>query len=151
VELFLPLFWRDDRNSNGVAEPDEVAVLTGYPDDRRDFWIDAKGEFTAAYRSALERMSQPAPLAGDSKEQQRRKLVLAELAQGRPTLVATDLRADSPGEVAFVRHMLSAARGIERLYARQKGVLGLDSQIPADDLASRWAAHPWARSCSSRP
>ncbi len=41
----------------------------------------------------------------------------------------------------MVRHLQAAAKGIERLYADQKGVAGLEQKIPADDVASRAMFH----------
>ena len=67
----------------------------------------------------------------------RRQLVLDELLQSAPTLVRTDLSKDSDAERAMARHVMNAAALIERLYARQKGVLGLDAGIAPDDPASR--------------
>jgi hypothetical protein len=67
----------------------------------------------------------------------RRTAVLLELAQGRPTLVETDLRGASAEDVAIVDHVLRAAVIIERVHARQNGVLGLEEKLAADDPASR--------------
>jgi hypothetical protein len=61
--------------------------------------------------------------------------VQAELAQGRPTLVLTTLTA--PRDVQLVGHLEKVARIVERLYAKQNGVFGLDAGIPADDTMSR--------------
>lgn len=60
-----------------------------------------------------------------------------ELAQGRPTLVETDLRSATAEDKAIALHVLAAAATVERIFARQKGVLGLDATIAADDPASR--------------
>jgi hypothetical protein len=141
VELFLPLFWSEDANHNQALDPDELAVLNGYPRDQRSVWIDSSGQFTAEFRSAYERMQQPTPMPDDPAEQTRRKLVLEELAQGRPTLVATDEHDAPAAEKNFVSHMLKVGELTERLYARQKGVFGMEARIPDDDPASHALFH----------
>lgn len=141
VELFLPLFWVDDTNGNGTLDPDELAVLNGYPRAERSIWIDGSGRFTPEFTAAYERMQQPDAMPADPAEQARRKLVLEELAQGRPTLVATDEHAASASEKNFLVHMLKVGELTERLYARQKGVFGMDARIAADDPASRAMFH----------
>lgn len=137
AELFLPLFWRDDANANGSLEPGELAVLTGYPRDDRSVWVDAADKFTAAFDTAWQQIVQPDAPPADAAEQARHRLVIEELAQGRPTLVDTDLSRATPAEKNLVRHLMDAGRSIERIYARQKGVFGMDSNIPENDLASR--------------
>ena len=148
VELFLPLFWRGDVNANGAIEPDELAILAGYPQAQRSVWVDADGKFTAAFDTAYQRIQQvQEPGNGDDAQAVRRRLVLEELAQGRPTLVETDLTQATPAERQLVERMLEIAPLIERIYARQKGVYGMEAQIPQDDTASRALFHrnqsPW--------
>lgn len=141
AERFLPLFWREDANGNGTLDPGELAVLIGFDQDDRSVWIDASGQFTEAFKTAHDQIHRELPLPRDAAERTRRQLVLQELAQGRPTLVENDLTALSPGEKNFVTRMLETAEIIERLYARQKGVYGMDEQIPEDDPASRMLFH----------
>jgi hypothetical protein len=137
AELFLPLFWREDTNANGNLEPDELAILKGYGEDDRDKWIDAAGVFRPAFSEAYKQMLDPDPPTQDPKEQARHRSVLTELAQGRPTLVETDLRQASEAEKNLIAHIVQARKLIERLYARQKGVLGMEEKIAPGDLASR--------------
>ena len=141
AERFLPLFWREDANGNGTVDPSELAVLIGFGQDDRSVWIDASGQFTEAFKSAHEQIHRELPVPRDAAERTRRQLVLQELAQGRPTLVENNLSGLSPGEKNFVTRMLETAEIIERLYARQKGVHGMEEQIPADDPASRMLFH----------
>lgn len=147
VELFLPLFWREDLNANGTIDPEELAVLTGYPRSQRSIWIDDEGAFTAEFTAALERMRQPEAPIPDKAQALRHRLVLEELAQGRPTLIETDLTQATPAEKQMVERMLRIAEVIERLYARQKGVFGMQARIPEEDTASRALFHrnqsPW--------
>lgn len=137
VELFLPLFWREDANGNGAIEPDELAVITGMPHDQRSEWVDASGKFTAQFAKAYERIRQPDAPVANAEEQKRLETLRAELAQGRPTLVETDLTQLSEGEQKFLDHMLAAAGLIERIYAKQNGVFGMEGQIPEGDTLSR--------------
>ena len=141
AELHLPLFWRDDANKNGALEPAELAVLTAMPRDQRSYWIDASGKFTKNFSDAYARMTKADVATADASEQQRLKLMREELAQGRPTLVETDLSGLVEGEKKFLAHMLSAAEIVERLYAKQKGVFGMQAQIPESDTASRAVFH----------
>jgi len=134
AELYLPLFWREDVNKDGVLQPGELAVLWGYPEDSVATWRDAAGAFTPHFFAAYTKMA-TAPSAAATPTH-RQELVVQELAQGAPTLVYTDLSKDSAAEKALVQHMLTAAKLIEKLYARQNGVLDLQEQIPVDDLAS---------------
>lgn len=141
AELFLPLFWREDANTNGALDAAELAVLTGFPEGERSVWLDAAGNFTPAFDAAYQRMQQGDPPLPDAAEQSRHRIVLEELAQGRQTLVETDLAQSSAAEKALVKHMVTAAALIERIYAKQKGVFGLDTGIPAADTASRMLFH----------
>ena len=141
AELFLPLFWREDTNGNASVDPSEIEILTGYPNAERSQWIDASGRFTQNFRDAYAALRQPTPAHSDPAEQKRRALVIEELAQGRPTLVASDLTQVSDAEKAFLQQMLVAADLIERVYARQKGVFGMQADIPADDPASQMMFH----------
>lgn len=141
AELFLPLFWREDANANGAPEADELAILLGYPQDDRAVWVDESGRFTAAFEAAYEDLSQPDQAPALAAEQARHRLVLEELAQGRPTLVETDLAAATPAEKGLVDHMIKVAALVERIYARQKGVFGMEARIPETDRASRMLFH----------
>ena len=141
AELFLPLFWRNDANGNGNLEPGELAILVGYPNSDRHIWLERSGGFTAAFDTAYGQMLQSDQPVKDPAERTRRRLVVEELAQGRPTLVETDLSQSTAAEKNMVEHLMTAARLIERIYARQKGVFGLDVKIPAEDTASRALFH----------
>src|SRR5262249_35433353 len=86
-------------------------------------------------------MLQPDAAPSSPAEEQRHKLVLDELAQGRTTLIQTDLSMETPATVNTVRHLMNAASALERIYARQKGVFDLQTQIPATDTASQMLFH----------
>jgi hypothetical protein len=135
VEWAEPLFWVSDANRNGAMEPTELAMLWGLGDgDRTRFVKD--GAFTPHFDAVYDKLRQRPSLDGlGADERLRRETVLEELAQGRPTLVQTILL--DPREQRLAAHLEKVARLIERLFARQNGVLGLDERIPADDTASR--------------
>lgn len=133
-ELALPLFWTEDRNDNGALDPDELAVYWGL--DREASlatYVDA-GAFTKALTDAYASMVQQKEHA---ETDARRAAVKKELAQGRVTLVGTDLSKVPPAEKAFVRSILKASELIEALYAKQQATVALAGKIPADDPASR--------------
>jgi len=130
-----PLFWVRDANANGALEPDELAVTWGPTDASLRRYVQ-NGRFTPEFAAAYARIARPASFDGLSDaERARRQAVVAELEQGRPTLVLT--RLTEPRDVQLVGHLEKAARIIERLYAQQNGVFGLAGSIPADDTASR--------------
>lgn len=137
----LPLFWRADANGDGTLEPGEIAVLVGFADSDVNRWIDQSGDFTQRFADAYASLLEPQRPAPNEVEARRRALLQKELGQGIPTLVETDLHRDTPEDRAMVRHLLQAAQLIERIYARQKGVLGLAEQIPENDLVSRAVFH----------
>jgi hypothetical protein len=141
AELFLPLFWREDANANGALEASELAVLLGYPQDQRGLWVDESARFTAAFDAAYEEMAQPDQAPALAAEQTRHRLALEELAQGRPTLVETDLTQATPAEKNLLDRMINVAALVERIYARQKGVFGMEAGIPETDRASRMLFH----------
>ncbi len=137
VRLNLPLYWAKDTNGDGKPDPDEVVSLLFYP--TKGPWV-RDGRFTKAYREALAAIQQDikAPrLPSDPSERQRRLLVRRDLDQGRPTLVFTDLTGLPGPEKEFVRHMLRAARLIDELYSRQRGISELRDRVPKDDPASQ--------------
>jgi len=150
AELDLPLFWIADTNGNGALDPEEVATLWGIAAVQPQ-WVD-KGKLTAAlttaYDAMLERMKSGGKTAGLSDaEQKRRAAVVAELAQGRPSLVHSDFRTASAEDKALVDHVAKAAGLIEQIFAKQRGTTGLAAQIPEGDTASRMMFYrnqgPW--------
>src|SRR5207244_7691617 len=96
AEKFLPLFWREDTNRDDRIQPNELAVLWGYGDSDWSHWITPQQQFTAQFDEAYRAMLEPGPPASNPAEERRHKLVLDELAQGRPTLVETDLSRETP-------------------------------------------------------
>jgi hypothetical protein len=141
ADLDLPLFWAEDRNKNGAIDPDELSVLWGVADTREADWVTG-GAFTPAFQRAYGDMVAYAKGSSTvekpaTEEARRRRAVLRELSQGRPTLVASDFRKSSEEDRAVVKHVLAAAAIVEKLYQRQTGTYGMAAQIPADDPASR--------------
>jgi hypothetical protein len=142
AELALPLFWAEDKNKDASLDVDEVAVYWGLVPGATLVEYVGKDGFTSKAQDAVEsivkRSKETAPPAGmDAKEIARRDAVKKELAQGRPTLVATDLTKAPAGEKRFVGFITHAAELIEKLYAKQEGTFELKSKVPADDTLSR--------------
>ncbi len=130
AELNLPIFWRSDADSDKALEPGELAVLWGVADTTRADWVDAAGHFTAKMTDAYQRMTTPDDWSKLSPEEQKRiNTVIDELGQGRPSLVETDFNSASAEDKAIVDNVLAAAKLIEKIYAKQRGVDGLEDKI----------------------
>ncbi|HVV82265.1 MAG TPA: hypothetical protein VHE35_04270, partial [Kofleriaceae bacterium] len=144
AEHALPLFWRADADGDHDLDPDELVTTWGLPGPSRAELV-AGDHFTPRFEELYTTLTAPAPSADLAPaERARRAAVVTELAQGLPTLVETDQRQATAEDRAIVDHVLAAAAIIDRIYARQQGVLGLDARIPADDPASRtlfWRNH----------
>ena len=135
VERSEPLFWIRDADSDGTLDPSELAVTWGPGAARLDRYV-RDGRFTPEFDAAYARIARPMTLDGlAAAEKTRRAAVLAELGQGRPTLVLTTTADARDAEIAA--RLEKTARIIERLYAKQNGVDGLVARIPADDTASQ--------------
>lgn len=133
VERGAPLFWIADENQNNALDPTELAVTWG--GGALDAWVK-EGAFTEQFRALYTSLGTPPSTTGLAPDEAaRRQAVLAELAQGRPTVLRTVLT--DPLDQAVVGHIEKAAQLVERIHARQNGVFGLDAQIPADDAASK--------------
>lgn len=150
VELNLPLFWTEDGNSNNGLDPSELAVLWGQNDSRGD-WLQQPDGFTPRFAQAYERVvklkTEGHAKPASTNEAARRAAVLLELAQGRPTAIASNFTAATAEDKAVVSHILQVADVIERIHALQRGTLGMERDIPGDDPASAALFHrnqgPW--------
>ncbi|MCU0691065.1 MAG: hypothetical protein MUF54_06665 [Polyangiaceae bacterium] len=138
MEMDLPVYWVADANGNKRLDPDEVASLLFYRTEGQ--WV-AGGKFTDEFEKAYAKMrawakspAMPADLT--DAEKKRRALVIEDLAQGRPTLVLSDLRGLAVPEKAFLGHMLKAALLIDDLYGKQNGIHEIAAGIPKDDPSS---------------
>lgn len=137
AEEALPLFWRTDADGDRALDPDELVALWGWSGPALDTLV-AGGAFTPAFATLYAQLVTPAAATGlDAAEQRRRELVRDELAQGRTTLVETDLTGASAEDKAIVDHVARAAVVIERLFARQSGVAGHAAELAGADPASR--------------
>jgi hypothetical protein len=143
AELALPIFWSQDKNKDGVLDADELAVYWGLVPGAKTAEYVQNGSLTpktvAAVDSIVKRAKDASSmLAGlDAKERARREAVNKELAQGRVTLVATDLASAPTEEKKFVGFITRAAELVENLYAKQEGTLALRVKVNADDTASK--------------
>ncbi len=139
VRANLPLYWTVDADKDGAIDPNEVASLLFYPTST--VWAKDGAftpEFETAYARVLEIDRDPlAGATGSVDEIKRRRLVIEDLDQGRPTLVRTDLHAGSESDRNFVHKMLAVASVIDELYAHALGVDVMASQVPKDDVASQ--------------
>ena len=143
AELALPLFWTEDANKNDGLDPEELALYWGLePGSVLAEYVGKEG-FTTKANEAFEKITRRLkegavnPPGLDAKEVARRDAVLKELAQGRVTLVATDLSKASSEEKRFAGFVLKAAELIEDLYAKQQGTTALRSKLPESDTASK--------------
>jgi hypothetical protein len=141
AELALPIFWVADKNKDGAIDSDELAVYWGLVPGAKLAEYVGKTGFTTTGTEAIEaivkRSKETAPPAGvDPKELARREAVKKELAQGRVTLVATDLASVPAEEKRVLAFLTQAAELVEKLYARQEGTLELRAKIPTGDTAS---------------
>ena len=129
AEQDLPLYWRVDANQNKELDADELAVT--WPGLAADWLQDhhLTPQFAEAY-GLLQRVNGTDGALPQPAESARRAQVLAELRQGRPTLIWHDLTALPAGERAFVAHMLKAAELVEALFALQSGTAELAKGLP---------------------
>jgi len=142
AELALPIFWVADTSKDGALDADELAVYWGLvPGAKLAEYVTKEG-FTAKAQDAIDqiqkRAKETAPTPGvDPKELARREVVKKELAQGRITLVATDLSKASAEEKRFVGFVTQAAELIEKLYAKEEGTFDLRDKLVDADPASK--------------
>jgi len=159
VRLDVPIYWAVDENADGAIDPSEVATLLFYPSAPR--WTE-NGHFTKAFANAYDDIvawagDPPLPSSLSPDERERRRLVIEDLDQGRPTLVQSDFRDADPRDRVLVGHMLRVAKLIDALYARQIGIANLQAQIPAGDAASQslfrrnWGARCVAPATEANP
>lgn len=135
-ELALPLFWSEDKDADGALDPEELVVYWGLDRDASiALYVDG-GRFTNKALDAYDRLVKEKE-AGPKDTDARRVAVKKELAQGRVTLVATDLSKAPPEDKRFVRSIVKAAELIEALYAKQQATVELAAKLPAEDLASK--------------
>jgi hypothetical protein len=153
AELYLPLFWDRDADGDGAVDPGELAVLwMGTELTSREDWVkdgQLTDRFFEAYRRIVDRKLKGPSTTPDASDAERERMALIrrELEQGRPTVIRTDLSGWSEADRAFARHIVAAARVIERLFQQQSGSWSLRGQVPEHDTASRMVFYrnhgPW--------
>ena len=139
VYLDLPLFWIDDANGNGSPDADEIATPWGVAAPA-PVWVK-DGKLTPAFQTAYDQIANLKANGFKEEglsaaEKARRAAVRAELDQGRPSIVRSDFRSAPEEEKVLVRTVLDAAKLIERIWAKQNGVLGYGEKLAKDDPAS---------------
>jgi hypothetical protein len=140
AHLALPLFWIEDKNGSGKPDADEIATPWGMA-ETPPVWVES-GKLTPAFQAAYDQVaalhaSGPKEDGLPAAEKARRAAVRAELDQGRPAVVRWDFRASPAEDKAIVKHVMAAAKIVERIYAKQRGVADLAKDLPKDDPASR--------------
>jgi hypothetical protein len=136
AELAMPLFWIEDKNKDSALDPAELAVYWGLDHGAtlKDFVVG--GSFTPKMTQAYEKLTKQK--ADDGKgDDPRKAAVKKELAQGRVTLVETDLSKADDADKRFAASMMKASELIETLYAKQQAVTDLAKMVPAADSASK--------------
>ena len=123
VRLNLPIYWIEDKDTDGVIDDDEVASLLFYP--------TSSVPLKTAYAQIVAAMKAPPP-DESTDEGKRQKLVGLDLDQGRATLVLTDLRGLSAGDKQFVAHMMKVGTYVDELYELKNGAAALRSKLPPD-------------------
>ncbi|MFO0670372.1 MAG: hypothetical protein U0235_12220 [Polyangiaceae bacterium] len=139
--LGQPLFWERDANGNG--EPDEAEVkstLFAMP-GATDSPLAARIDRVKAYARKP---------ADDASKGGREARIRAENEQIRPVLVRSDLRALPAAERAMVKHLFEATLAVDRLHARQRGLLALMPQVAkADDESRALFYRNWGPRCAA--
>jgi hypothetical protein len=138
AKLDLPLYWYQDGDGNGAAEPGEILALLFHSTEGA--WVE-DGRFTPAFHQAFGAMLKlkDGGCGGelDPAEAERRALVAEELDQSLPTVVFNDLTALSDEEKTVLGHLLAASRIVDGLFAVQTGAAALEGRLPEGDPASR--------------
>ena len=127
----LPVYWIADRDADGDLDATELAELLFYPPSSP---MVLRGNFTPTFESAYDQIvaASQAKLDVTGEDGKRRALVMQDLDQGRPTLVATDTTKMTPAEVRFVHTMLAVATEIDATYELMNGAAAQAKQVPAD-------------------
>lgn len=140
-ELDLPFFWSQDTSGDGAVDESEVVLLWGMTNSASASVKELESVHGAIVK--VHREGHPAPAELEARERRRRELVLAELKQGRPTLVAHDFSAEGAQDRAIVERIAKAAAIIEELHAKQLGTHALRAEVEKLD-------HPASRTLFAR-
>lgn len=140
AELNAPLFWRQGETASMIT-PEQLRVLWGMPDNERQLWV-RDDVFTDKFAKVYQKIVDVALHGYDESslelsEKLRRQTVRAELAQGRPTLIETDLTTATKAEREVIAKILDAATLIEKIYAHQTGSYLASEQMQDTDAASK--------------
>jgi len=137
VEHNLPLFWRADTNLDGTLQPNELVITWGPVTPFRAEFVDSQAHFTPAFGELYEQLTKAEQVSALSpSEFKRRAAVRFELAQGRPTLVESDFSQQPAADKKLALHLLRVAVLLEQIYAKQKGIAGLEAELEPGDTAS---------------
>lgn len=139
--LDRPFFWSQDTNGDGAVDEAEIVLLwgmTGSASAEPSALDDVHAEIAKVHREG-----HPVSAELPERERRRRQLVLKELEQGRPTLVAHDFSRDPEADRVIVQRIAKAAALIEDLHAKQLGTYALRAELEQLD-------HPASRALFAR-
>ena len=119
-----PVFWENDKDGNGEPSEGEVRSL---------LFHDAASPLAEIVARVAKRAVAKQTPAADA----RLGLIAQETSQIRPILVRSDLRDLAPSEKTMVRHLLEATKAVDRLHARQRGMMAVAGKVAAADAESR--------------
>ena len=123
-------------------EASELAILTGYPDDDRSIWVDASRQVHRGIRLGLSEDGETGCTACRCGGANRHRLVHRGTGAGSPHAGGNDFDPRRLPTSNLVKHLLNVARAVERIYARQKGVFGLEAKIAAERPGEPHAVPP---------
>lgn len=145
--LNMPVYWASDANKDGKVDPPEVAALLYYSSEGK--WVEG-GKFTPAFDSAYDKLVEaskaPAPSGPDAARQAK---LLDELDQAASVLVRTNVAGMSANDLTFLKHMLTASRLIDDLYATQSGLVAIAPKIEKDAASQSVFRRNWGPTCKT--
>lgn len=134
------IFWAADDKNPGVVDADEIAILGAGGDIRK--WVEG-GKLTKGFESLFRKLV----------EMRRREAIRAELDQGLPTLVASDLAKLPVPDREFAKRIVKAAAMVEALHMKQAGALAFEARARKVDAESRAAfvrnQGPWCHAAKT--
>ncbi|MBN2722975.1 MAG: hypothetical protein JXR95_02775 [Deltaproteobacteria bacterium] len=146
LQLNAPLYWIDDTNNNQKPDPSEITSLLFY--DSIPVWVK-DGAFTPEFEKiskSIRELVINGYKGSDKSEMERIKLVLEDLAQGRPTVVFNDLSKLSEEDKNIIRGIHKVSVMMDNLYKAQ---LGISELKPSDAPSKRMMERNWGPSCKS--
>ncbi|NUP10838.1 MAG: hypothetical protein HOW73_32745 [Polyangiaceae bacterium] len=147
ARLNLPVYWASDANKDNKVDPAEVASLLFFPTEGK--WVES-GKFTEDFSKAYEELVK-ASKAGEPKgeDAERLKQMLGELDAASSVLVRTNMAGMSDTDVTFVRHMVTASKLLDELYAQQLGLAQVADKVAPDAASQSVFRRNWGPLCKT--